>query len=39
MQEYDLAIEVVKDAINGYSIERIAAQKGLSIEKVKRILE
>lgn len=39
IQEYDLAIQVVKDAINGYSIETIARQKGISIEEVKRILE
>lgn len=39
IQEYDIAIGVVKDAINGYSIEKIATQKGLSIEKVKMILE
>lgn len=39
MDEYDLKIAVVKDAINGYSIETIAKQKGLSIEKVREILK
>lgn len=38
IQEYDLAIQIVEDAINGYSIETIANQKGVSIEKVKEIL-
>lgn len=39
MKEYDLKIAVVKDAINGYSIETIARQKGLSIERVRDILD
>lgn len=38
IKEYDLAIQIVKDAINGYSVETIAKQKGLSIEKIKEIL-
>lgn len=38
IQEYDLAIQIVEDAINGYPIETIANQKGVSIEKVKEIL-
>ena len=38
IQEYDLAIQIVEDAINGYSVETIAKQKGVSIQKVKEIL-
>ena len=32
MQEYDLAIQIIEDAINGYSVETIAKQKRISIE-------
>jgi|GEM_PF-4297249 hypothetical protein len=38
IQEYDLAIQIVEDAINGYSVETIAKQKEVSIQKVKEIL-
>lgn len=39
IQEYDSAIAIVEDAINGYSPESIAKSKGVSVEKVLEILE
>ena len=39
IREYDLAIEVVDEAINGFSVENIAKQKGVSIDYVERILQ
>lgn len=39
IQEYDFAIAIVEDAINGYSPEIIAKSKGVSIEKILEILE
>ncbi len=39
IQEYDFAIAIVEDAINGYSPEIIAKSKGVLIEKVLEILE
>ena len=39
IQEYDLAISIIEDAINGYSEEVIAKQKGILLEKVLEILK
>lgn len=39
IQEYDLAISIIEDAINGYSAEVIAKQKGILLEKVLEILK
>lgn len=39
IQEYDLAISIIEDAINGYSAEVIAKQKGVLLEKVLEILK
>ena len=38
IEEYDIAIKIIEDAINGYSPEIIAKQKGISMEKVLEIL-
>lgn len=39
IQEYDLTISIIEDAINGYSAEVIAKQKGVLLEKVLEILK
>lgn len=38
LQEYDQAIQIVEDAINGYSPEVIAKQKGVPLEVVNKLL-
>ena len=39
VEEYNAKIEIIEEAINGFSAECIAKNKGLSIEEVERILQ